>query len=202
MSILVRIFNTKVICFLFVCWLVGFMICQFLLGYLIPKSPFLFVCWLVGFMICQLLLGYLIPKSTLFLFVCWLVGFMICQLLLGYLIPKSSFSVCVLVCWFIDMSTLVRIFNTKVFSFLFLCSLVRFMICQFLLGYLIPKSSFFVCVFVSSFYDMSILVGYLIPKSSFLFVCWLVGFMMCQFLLGYLTPKSSLFCLCVGWLVL
>ena len=143
MSILVRIFNIKVFSFLFVCWLVGFMICQFLLGYLILKSSFfvcvfvgwfydistlvrifntkvfsfLFVCWLVGFMICQLLLGYLIPESSLFQFVCWLVGFMICQCLLGYLIPKSSFFVCVLVGWFYDMSTLVRIFNTRVFSF-------------------------------------------------------------------------------------
>ena len=56
---------------------------------------------------------------------------MICQLLLGYLIPKSSiFCLCVgwLVGWlvdcFYDMSTLVRIFNTKVFSFLFVCLLV------------------------------------------------------------------------------
>ena len=68
-------------------------------------------------MICQFLLGYLIPKSSLFLFVCWLVGFMICQLLLGYLIPESSFSACVSVGWFYDMSILVRIFNTKIFFF-------------------------------------------------------------------------------------
>ena len=48
---------------------------------------------------------------------------------------------------FYDMSTLVRIFNTKVFSFLFVCLLVGFMICQFLLGSLIPKSSVFcLCV--------------------------------------------------------
>ena len=105
---------------------------------------------------------------------------MICQLLLGYLIPMFSLFVCVLVGWFYDMSILVRIFNTKVFSFLFVCVLVGwlvgFMICQLFLGYLIPKSSFF-------------------------FVCWLVGFMICQFLLGYLIPKFSLFCLFVGWLV-
>ena len=119
------------------------MICQFLLGYLIPKSSFfvrvfvgsfyimsilvrifntkvfsfLFVFWLVGFMICQFLLGYLIPKSSFFLFVCWLVGFMICQLLLGYLIQKSSFFVRVLVGWVFDIRILVRIFNTKVFFF-------------------------------------------------------------------------------------
>ena len=109
---------------------------------------------------------------------------MICSFLLGYLIPKSFFFVCVLVGWFYDMSTLVRIFNTKVFFFLFVCWLVGFMICQLLLGYLIPKSSFFVCVLVGWFYDMSILVKILIPKSSFLFLCWLVGFMICQFLLG------------------
>ena len=48
-------------------------------------------------MICQFLLGYLIPKSS-FLFVCWLVSF-ICKFLLGYLIPKSSFFICVLVGW-------------------------------------------------------------------------------------------------------
>ena len=49
------------------------MIGQILLGYLILKSSlFLFVCWLVGFMICQLLLGYLVPKSSLFF--CLLVG--------------------------------------------------------------------------------------------------------------------------------
>ena len=41
------------------------------------------------------------------------------------------------------MSTLVRIFNTKVFSFLFVCWFVGFMICQLSLGYLIPKSSLF-----------------------------------------------------------
>ena len=41
------------------------------------------------------------------------------------------------------MSTLVRIFNTKVFSFLFACWFVGFMICQLSLGYLIPKSSLF-----------------------------------------------------------
>ena len=70
---------------------------------------------------------------------------MIRQLLLGYLIPKSSFFVCVLVGWFYNMSTLVRILNTKVFFFLFVCWLVAFMTCQFLLRYLIPMSSFF-CV--------------------------------------------------------
>ena len=64
---------------------------------------------------------------------------MICQFLLGYLIPKSSlFCLCVgwLVCLFY-MSTLVRIFNTKVFFFC-LCVgwlfgwLFGFMICQLL----------------------------------------------------------------------
>ena len=101
------------------------------------------------------------------------------------------------------MSTLVRIFNTKFFSFLFVCWLVSFMICQLLLGYLIPMSSFFVCVLVCRFYDMSTLVRIFNTKVfSFLLVCWLVGFMICQLLLGYLIPKSSLFCLCVGWLVL
>ena len=75
------------------------------------------------------------------------------------------------------MSTLVRIFNNKVFSFLFECWLVGFMICQFLLGYLIPKSSFFVCVLVGWFYDMFILVR-------------------------IINTKVFLFCLCVGWLVL
>ena len=61
-----------------------------------------------------------------------------------------------------------RIFNTKVFSFLFVCLLV---------GYLIPKSSFFVCVLVGWFYDMFILVR-------------------------IFNTKVFLFCLCVGWLVL
>ena len=159
------------------------------------------MCWLVGFMICQLLLGYLIP-IFLFLIVCLLDDFMICQFLLGYLIPKSSLFLCVLVGWIYDMSTLVRIFNTKFFSFLFVCWLVGFMICQVLLGYLIPMSSFFVCVLVCRFYDMSTLVRIFNTKVfSFLLVCWLVGFMICQLLLGYLIPKSSLFCLCVGWLV-
>ena len=51
------------------------------------------------------------------------------------------------------------------------------MICQFLLGYLIPKSSFLVRVFVGSFYDMSILVRIFDTNVFF-------------------------FCLCVGWLVL
>ena len=98
------------------------------------------------------------------------------------------------------MSTLVRIFSTKVFSFFFVCWLVGFMICQLLLGYLIPKSSLFLCVMVGRFYDMSALVRIFNTKVlSFLFVCWLVGFMICQLLLGYLIPKSSLFCLCVGW---
>ena len=90
---------------------------------------------------------------------------------------RVFFSVCVLVGWFYNMSTLVRIFNTKVFSFLFECWLVGFMICSFLLGYLIPKSSFFVCVLVGWFYDMSILVKIFNTKVFF-------------------------FCLCVGWLVL
>ena len=56
------------------------------------------------------------------------------------------------------MSTLVRIFTTKIFSFFFVCWLVGFMICQLLLGYLIPMSSFFVCVLVGWFFDMSTLV--------------------------------------------
>ena len=84
------------------------MICQSLLGYLIPKSSLFCLCvgllvgWLVGFIICQPLLGYLIPKFSLFcLFVCWLVVWLV-----GRLIG-----------WFYDMSTLVRIFNTKVFFF-------------------------------------------------------------------------------------
>ena len=68
MSTLVRLFNTKVFSFLFVCWLVGFMICQLLLGYLIPKSSLFCLSVLVGFMICQLLLGYLVPKFSLFFF--------------------------------------------------------------------------------------------------------------------------------------
>ena len=102
---------------------------------------------------------------------------MICQFLLGYLIPKSSFFACVLVGWFYDMSTLVRIFNTKLFSFLFECWLVGFMICQFLLGYLISESFFSVCVMVGWFYDMSILVRIFNTKVFF-------------------------FCLCAGWLVL
>ena len=106
-----------------------------------------------------------------------MVGF-ISQILLGYLIPKTFLFVCVLVGWFYDVSNFVRIFNTNVFSFLFVCWLVGFMIYQFLFGYLIPM-------------------------SSFLFVSWLFGFMICQLLLGYLIPKSSLFCLMlVGWLVL
>ena len=131
-STFVRIFNTKVFSFLFVCWLVGFMIYQFLLGYLIPMSSFLFVSWLVGFMICQLLLGYLIPKSSLF---CLCVGW-----------------------WFYDMSTLVRIFNMKVFSFLFVCWLV---------GWL-----------VGWFYDMSTLFRIFNMKVFyFFFVCWLVGWL-------------------------
>ena len=76
------------------------------------------------------------------------------------------------------MSTLVRIFNTKVFSFLFVCWLVGFMICQLLLGYLIPKSSlFFVCLLVGRFHDMSTLVRIFNTNVFF-------------------------FCLCVGWLVL
>ena len=77
---------------------------------------------------------------------------MICQFLLGYLILKYSFFLCVLVGWFYDMSTLVRIFNTKVLSF-------------------------FVCVLVGWFYNMSTLVRILNTKVFF-------------------------FCLCVGWLVL
>ena len=52
------------------------------------------------------------------------------------------------------------------------------MIYEFLLGYLIPKSSFFVCVLVGWLYDMSILVGIFNTKDfSFLFVCWLVGWL-------------------------
>ena len=81
MSTLVRIFNTKVFSFLFVCWLVGWLVGWFydmstLVSIFNTKDfSFLFVCWLVGFMICQLLLGYLIPKSSLFcLCVGWLVG--------------------------------------------------------------------------------------------------------------------------------
>ena len=59
----------------------------------------------------------------------------------------SSFFVRVLVGWFYDMSVLVRILNTKVFSFLFVCWLVGFLICQLLFGYLIPKYSLFcLCV--------------------------------------------------------
>ena len=57
------------------------------------------------------------------------------------------------------------------------------MICQLLLGYLIPTSSFFVCVLVGWFYDMLILVRIFKTKVSFfLFVCWLVGLMICQLL--------------------
>ena len=141
---------------------------------------------------------------------CWLVCFVICQLLLGYLILKFSFFVCVLVGWFYDMSTLVRIFNIKVFCFLFVCWLVGFMIWQFLLGYLIPKSPFFVfvlagwfhdmstlvrifntkvfcfsvCVLVGRFYDMSILVRIFNTKVFFfLFVCWLVGWLVGSFMI-------------------
>ena len=57
-----------------------------------------------------------------------------------------------------------------------MCWLVGFMICQLLLGYLIPKSSFFVFVLVGLFYDISILVGILNTKVFFfcLFVGWLV----------------------------
>ena len=89
-----------------------------------------------------------------------------------------SLFVCVLVGRFYDMSTLVRILNTKVFSFLF--------------------------VFFGRFYDMSTLVRIFNTKvfSFFFCMCWLVGFMICQLLLGYLIPKSSLFCSCVDWLVL
>ena len=49
MSILVRIFNTKIFSFFIVCWLVGFMICHLLLGYLMPKSSLFCLCvgWLV-----------------------------------------------------------------------------------------------------------------------------------------------------------
>ena len=126
MSTLVRIFSTKVFSFFFVCWFVGFMIYQLLLGYLIPKPSF-FVFVLFGwFYDMSTLVRIFSTKVFSSFFVCWLVGFMIYQLLLGYLIPKSSFFVCVLVGWFYDMSVLVRIFNTKVFSFLFLCWLVGF----------------------------------------------------------------------------
>ena len=130
-----------------------------------------------------------------------------------------------LIGWFYDMSTLVRIFNTKVFSFLFVCWLVVFMICQLLLGYLLPESSlfffllvgrfhdmltlvrifntnvFFFCLCVCwLFYDMSVLVRILNTNVfSFFCVCWLVGFLICQLLFGYLIRKYSLFCLCVGW---
>ena len=115
MSILVRIFNTKVVPFLFVCWYVGFMICQLLLGYLIPKSSFfvrVLVRWFYGMSILVKIFN-----TKVFFIVFVLVGFMICQFLLGYLIPKFSFFVCVLVGWFCYMSTLVRIFSTKVFIF-------------------------------------------------------------------------------------
>ena len=120
------------------------------------------VGWLVGWLVClfydmSTLVRLFSTKVFCFLFLCWLVGFMICQLFLGYLIPKSSFFVCVLVGLFYNMSTLVRIFYTKLFSFLFECWLVGFMICQLLLGYLIPESFFSVCVLVGWFYDMSIL---------------------------------------------
>ena len=127
MSNLVRIFNTKFFSFLFVRWLVGFVICQLLLGYLIPKSS-LFFCLLVGwFHDMSTLVRIFNTKVFSFLFVCWLVGW--------------------LVGLFYDMLTLVRLFSTKVLSFLFVCCLVGFMICQFLFGYLIPKSSvFFFCV--------------------------------------------------------
>ena len=50
---------------------------------------------------------------------------MICKFLLGYLIPKSSFFVCVLVGWFYDIATLIRIFNTKV---LFFCLYVGWLV--------------------------------------------------------------------------
>ena len=76
---------------------------------------------------------------------------MICKFLLGYLIPKSSFFVCVLVGWFYDIATLIRIFNTKVF--------------------------FFVCMLVGWFYDMSI------PVRIF-------------------NIKVFFFCSCVRWFVL
>ena len=76
---------------------------------------------------------------------------------------------------FHDISTLVRIFSTKVFFFWFVCWLVGFMICQLLLGYLIPKSSFFVCVLVGLFYNMSILIMIFNTKVFSFFVCvgWL-----------------------------
>ena len=95
---------------------------------------------------------------------------MICSSLLGYLIPKSFFFVCVLVGWFYDTSTLVRIFNTKVFFFCLCVGWLVFIICQLLLGYLIPKSSFFVCVLVGCFYDMSILVK-IFNTNVFFFLC-------------------------------
>ena len=121
MSTLVRIFNTKVFSFLFVCWLFGFMICQFLLGYLIPKSSFFVRVFVGSFYDMSILVRIFNPKLFFFLLVCSLLRFIICEFLLGYLIPKSSFFVCVLVGWlvgwFYDMSTLVRIFNTKVSSF-------------------------------------------------------------------------------------
>ena len=99
------------------------------------------------------------------------------------------FFFCLCVGWLVyDMSIVVRIFNTKVFSFLFLCWLVGFMICQFLLGYLIPKSSFFVCVLVGWFYDVSILVRiFNIKVFSFLFVCWLVGWFIGWLVLRYVN---------------
>ena len=76
------------------------------------------------------------------------------------------------------------------------------MICSFLLGYLRPKSSFlFLCWLVGWLYEMSILVRYLIPKSSF-FVHVLVGwFYDMSILVRIFNTKVSFFCLCVGWLV-
>ena len=59
--------------------------------------------------------------------------------------PMSSFFVCVLVGWFYDMSTLVRIFNTNF--------------------------SFFDCVLVRWFYDMSILIRIFNTKVFSFFLC-------------------------------
>ena len=138
-------------------------------------------------MICPLLLGYLVPKFSLFcLFVSWLVVWLV-----GWLIG-----------WFYDMSTLVRIFNTKVLSFLFVSWLVDFMICQILLGYLIPKSSHFDCVLVGWFCDMSTLVRIFNTKVSF-FVCVLVGWFHDMSTLVRIFNTNVFFgCLCVRWLVL
>ena len=77
------------------------------------------------------------------------------------------------------------------------------MLCQFLLGYLIPKSSFFVPVFVGSFYVMSILVRIFNTKVFFFSVCVLVGwFYDMSTLVRIFNTKVFFFCSRVGWLVL